>query len=143
MQRSITQWIYWSAALVNTLGVLILSKGLNNSVLMDVDPTLFSSFGLCMIMIWGVCYYACSESAPYNPKIGLIFTLEKLVYVTMWIQWINGDTPSLEEIYERDFFAGVFYSIYGLIDAGYALLFSYTSYVAFRDLHSDLANESR
>ena len=143
MQISTTQWIYWSAALVNTVGVLVLSKGLSNSTLMETDPILFGPFGLCMLMVWGGCYYACSESAPYNPKIGLIFTLEKLVYFVLWIQWINGESPPLAELYQRDLFAGLFYTIYGLIDVGYAGLFSYTAYKAYTKLNIESLNLSK
>ena len=135
-QVTLTQWVYWSAAFVNTIGVLILSKGFTNSTLMEIDPTVFGPFGLCMIMIWGGCYYACSDSAPSNPKIGLIFTLEKCVYFTLWIQWINGNSTPLAEIYQKDLFAGLFYTIYGLIDAGYALMFSYTAYKAYTKINT-------
>ena len=99
MSINFTLWVYWSAALINTVGVLFLSKGFSNSTLMETDPILFGPFGLCMIMVWGGCYYACADSASSNPKIGLIFTLEKIIYVGMWIMWITGDTPSLDSLY--------------------------------------------
>ena len=134
MSINFTLWEYWSAALINTVGVLLLSKGLSNSTLMETDPILFGPFGLCMIMVWGGCYYACADSAHSNPKIGLIFTLEKMIYVGMWMMWITDDTPSLDSLYQRDLFAGLFYTIYGVIDFSYALLFGYTAYKSYRHL---------
>ena len=141
MSNRFILWVYWSAALVNTVGVLILSKGLSNQTLMKTDPLLFGPFGLCMIVVWGLCYYACAESALISPKIGLVFTLEKLMYVTMWIGWMRGDY-SLKDVYQDDLFAGVFYSIYGVIDLIYACLFLYTAYRAHQIQQSNLGGSN-
>ena len=119
--------IYYSAALVNTVGVLLLSYGLTNQTLMETDPTLFSGFGLVMIMIWGLCYYACAQAARTYRGISLVFGLEKLVYCVLWINFVQGDV-SWSELYERDLFAGLFYSIYGIIDGFYMSLFFVCAY---------------
>ena len=81
-------YIYYSAAFANTIGVLFFTKGLTNQTLMQTDPTLFSRFGLGMIMMWGVCYYACAQAAYHYRSISLAFALEKLIYVCMWILFL-------------------------------------------------------
>ena len=116
--------IYYSAAFVNTIGVLVFTRGLTNQTLIEVDPNHFSRFGLIMIMTWGVCYYACAQAARKHHAISLTFALEKLIYVLTWISFISGPV-NWSQLYDRDLFAGVFYAIYGVIDAIYMSLFLY------------------
>ena len=122
-------FIYYSAAFVNTVGVLFFTRGLTNQTLMETDPALFSRFGFVMIMMWGICYYACTHAAYTHRSISLSFALEKLIYVCMWVSFISGPVD-WAQLYERDLFAGVFYCIYGVIDAIYLLLFLYCAYQA-------------
>ena len=42
----------------------------------------------------------------------------------MWVTFISGPI-NWSQLYERDLFAGVFYTIYGVVDAIYMLLFLY------------------
>ena len=137
MPLHFVQWVYWSAASINIFGVFLLSKGLSNSILMNEDPTLFSSFGLCMIMIWGGCYYACTDSARSHYEIGIIFAIEKTAYVVMWFRWVFGETTSLFDLIQQDLFAGIFYAIYGIIDFSYALLFIYIAYHVYHSTKSE------
>ena len=134
-------FIYYSAAFVNTIGVFVLSQGLTSQALMDTDPTLFSRFGLVMIMMWGVCYYACAQAAYTHRSISVSFALEKLIYVCMWIMFILGPVD-WSQLYERDLLAGLFYSIYGVIDAIYLTLFLYCAYHARPAEASDEATSS-
>ena len=94
---------------------------------MQTDPTLFSRFGLGMIMMWGVCYYACAQAAYHYRSISLAFALEKLIYVCMWILFLQSPVD-WAELYQKDFLAALFYSIYGVVDGVYLLLFMYCAY---------------
>jgi len=47
----------------------------------------------------------------------------------MWVSFISGPV-NWAQLYEQDLFAGIFYSIYGVIDAIYLLLFLYCAYQA-------------
>jgi hypothetical protein len=125
-----TDWVYYSAAFVNTVGVLIFTKCLTNQDLMTTDPTLFSRFGLLMVMIWGLCYFASRQVAQSQASISLVFALEKLAYFVAWIGFIQGPVD-WERLYQSDLFAGLFYSIYGLVDGTYMLLFVYCAYGAY------------
>ena len=119
--------VYYTAAFANIIGVMIFTKGLTNQVLIETHPTLFSQFGILMIMMWGLCYFVCTDAAVDYASISLVFALEKLAYCVSWIIFIQGDIDwSL--LYEKDLFAGVFYSIYGVVDGIYLLLFLYCAY---------------
>lgn len=121
--------IYYSAAFINIIGVLFLSKGFTNQTLIQTDATLFSRFGLCMIILWGFCYFVCAPAAHQYPSISIVFAMEKLVYLVMWIHFIQGPVQ-WSTLYEQDLFAGIFYSIYGLIDGVFMLLFVYSAHYA-------------
>ena len=120
-KKSQLLYVYYSAAFVNIIGVLFFTRGLTNQTLMQTDPTLFSRFGLCMIMMWGVCYYACAQAAHHYRSISLAFALEKLIYVCMWVQFLLSPVD-WADLYRQDLFAGLFYSIYGVVDGIYLLL---------------------
>ena len=55
------------------------------------------------------------------------FALEKLVYVVVWFNWISEN--SLAQLYAKDLFAGVFYSIYGPNDLIFMLFFAWVFWI--------------
>lgn len=123
------QTVYFSAAFVNTFGLLLLSKGLTNHTLIDTDPTLFSSFGLGMIIMWGVCYFACAHAAENWSRISLAFALEKSIYFVAWLCFIQSPID-WDLLYQQDLFAGIFYSLYGVVDGLFMCLFITCAYRA-------------
>lgn len=110
-----------AAAIANFSGVLLFSKGLTNTVLMETDPVVMSSFGLVMIMVWGLAYLAAAFTQANLKWFAAAFAIEKLVYVVCWVTWIT--SHSLSDVYQQDLFAGIFYSIYGVNDAIFMLFF--------------------
>ena len=52
-----------------------------------------------------------------------VFSIEKLVYVIVWLAFIT--SHSLSAIYEHDVLAGAFYTIYGANDFIFMLFFSF------------------
>ncbi|ENQ8701963.1 hypothetical protein ACEQ77_002096 [Vibrio harveyi] len=111
------------AAMMNIGGVLIFSRGFNNPVINEFDPMVMSNFGLLMIVIWGLAYLGAASITSGVKWLAGAFTIEKLVYVFVWLQWIQGN--SLGAVYEQDLFAGIFYSIYGLNDFVFMLFFAW------------------
>ncbi|WP_281188820.1 hypothetical protein [Vibrio harveyi] len=111
------------AAMMNIGGVLIFSRGFNNPVISEFDPMVMSNFGLLMIVIWGLAYLGAASITSGVKWLAGAFTIEKLVYVFVWLQWIRGN--SLGAVYEQDLFAGIFYSIYGLNDFVFMLFFAW------------------
>ena len=135
--------VFQSAALVNTLGVFIFTKSLNAPILQDELPQLFSPFGLISIMVWGLAYWSCRLSASFHPSIGVVFAIEKSLYVFSWVTYM-WDNPPLSDILERDFLSGLFLSIFGIVDFLYLCLFLWSASLAWElklpedeiDLHS-------
>ncbi len=111
------------AGLSNILGVLICSKGLTNDVMMNAQPGVMGFFGLISIVLWGMAYIAVSANYTKVPLLIAVFAIEKLAYVIAWGSFIG--TQSLGAVYEQDFLAGFFYSIYGAMDLCFMLFFGF------------------
>ncbi len=123
MDKALIKKGFILAGIANIGGVLLFSRGFTNEVINQVDPVVMSNFGLVMICIWGLAYIA-AAMLPTNLRwLSGVFALEKLVYVVMWGLWLSAN--SLEAVYSRDLFAGIFYSIYGLNDLLFMLFFAW------------------
>ena len=112
-----------AAALMNISGVLIFSRGFSNLAINNADPVVMSNFGLLMIVVWGLAYLSATTISPNIRWLAGVFAIEKLVYVVVWVKWLFAN--SLTELYSRDVFAGIFYSIYGINDLTFMLFFTY------------------
>jgi len=107
---------------MNIGGVLVFSRAFTNAAINEADPVVMSNFGLLMIVIWGIAYWAAATTTATVKWLMGAFALEKLVYVVVWSNWLLEN--SLAQLYSRDIFAGVFYSIYGLNDLIFMLFFA-------------------
>jgi hypothetical protein len=111
-----------SAALANWLGVLIMSKLLtSHRAFAQVDP-LFSLAGLILILVWGLAFWAVSTNVQAMRPLLLVFVVEKLVYAANHALWFVRD-GQLSTLFHQDALLGVFFAVYGINDALYALLF--------------------
>lgn len=117
--------IFWVAAAVNLLGVPLLTRMFTNQAIVRLDPHLFSTPSLILIVIWGLAYLAASPIYHQAPYLSLAFAGEKLFYGTQWFLWLVSDRPAFGEIWKTDLFAGVWYSIYGVVDSVFGLFFLY------------------
>lgn len=117
-----------AAAAMNIGGVMLFSKGLTNTALMETDPVVMSSFGLIMIMVWGLAYLGAAFTTGSLKWLAGAFAIEKLVYVVAWVTWVS--SHSLQAVYAEDLFAGIFYSIYGLNDGLFMLFFAWVYFRA-------------
>ncbi|AGC78732.1 hypothetical protein LX97_02508 [Nonlabens dokdonensis] len=123
MTKSIITKGFILSGIVNTLGILFFTKVFTNDVIPETDPVVMSYFGLLMIMVWGVAFIAVAKVFEKVKWLIAVFALEKLCYVIAYGYWFTNN--SLQEVYNRDFIAGVFYSIYGLNDFFFMLFFGY------------------
>ena len=121
-----------AASLMNITGVLVFSRAFTNSAINSADPVVMSNFGLVMIVVWGLAYLGASSITSSIKWLAAAFAVEKLVYVVMWLTWHSQN--NLTQLYAQDFFAGVFYSIYGLNDFVFMLFFAW---VFFRQARSE------
>ena len=123
MNNKVLRLGFIAAALMNIGGVLTFSRFFTNSVINDFDPVVMSNFGLLMILVWGLAYLGASFVNSNIKWLAAAFALEKLVYVIAWLVWFSGN--DISSVYEKDLFAGFFYSIYGLNDFIFMLFFTW------------------
>lgn len=112
-----------SAGAMNIAGVLVFSRAFTNIAINDADPVVMSNFGLLMIVVWGIAYWGAAAITSSIKWLAGAFALEKLVYVVVWCHWISDN--SLARLYEKDLFAGLFFSIYGFNDFIFMLFFAW------------------
>lgn len=121
------------AGLVNIVGILVVTQGLQSPTLSSADPAVFSFFGLLLIMVWGLAYLAAAPFASQSVAIPLVFAIEKLAYTVAWLLWRSNTTPeTLEAIVENDVLGGLFMSSYGINDGLFMVFFLAVAVVNFR-----------
>ena len=108
---------------MNIGGVLVFSRAFTNGAINDADPVVMSNFGLLMIAIWGLAYWAAATLTSNIKWLVGAFAIEKLVYGVTWSLWMSEN--NLAQLYSKDFFAGVYYSIYGPNDFVFMLFFTW------------------
>ncbi len=119
-----------AAGLMNIGGVLLFSRAFTNDAINNADPVVMSNFGLLMITVWGLAYVGAAAITSSITWVVAAFALEKLVYVVTWFVWLSEN--SLAQLFSRDFFAGVFFSIYGPNDFVFMLFFAWVFFVQRR-----------
>ena len=122
MNKRLTNIGLIAAGLMNIGGVLVFSRGFTNTAINQADPVVMSNFGLLMIVVWGLAYLGAATVTSSIRWIAGAFAVEKLVYVVVWCKWLSAN--SLAELYAKDLFAGVFFSIYGANDLVFMLFFA-------------------
>jgi len=122
MNKRLTNIGLIAAGLMNIGGVLVFSRGFTNTAINQADPVVMSNFGLLMIVVWGLAYLGAATVTSGIRWIAGAFAVEKLVYVVVWCKWLSAN--SLAELYAKDLFAGVFFSIYGANDLVFMLFFA-------------------
>ncbi|WP_026933722.1 hypothetical protein [Christiangramia echinicola] len=110
------------AGLMN-MSVLVFSRFFSNPVIPEFDPVVMSNFGLLMIVIWGLAYISVAKYYQHTKWLIGVFAVEKLIYGFNWTTWILSN--DLSNIYDKDLFAGLFFSVYGINDWLFFLFFSY------------------
>ena len=108
---------------MNIGGVLLFSRAFTNTAVNQADPVVMSNFGLVMIAVWGLAYLAASSIKSNVKWLAGAFAVEKLVYVVVWAMWHSNN--SVAQLFSKDVFAGVFFSIYGINDFVCMLFFAW------------------
>ena len=120
-----------AAGLMNILAVLTLSRFFTNKAIPQIDPVVMSNFGLLMILVWGCAYLAVATNYSNVKWLVGTFVIEKLIYVIAWVMWIT--TNSVNEVYDKDLFAGIFFSVYGINDFIFFIFFLVVFIKLFRN----------
>ena len=130
MNRTLTRNGLIAAGLMNIGGVLVFSRAFTNVAINVADPIVMSNFGLLMIAVWGLAYLGAAAITSNITWLVGAFAVEKLVYVLCWLNWHSQN--SLTQLYSKDFFAGAFFSIYGLNDFVFMLFFAWVFFMQRR-----------
>ena len=101
----------------------ILEHVLDPIAVLKMAQSVLNPDGLLMIVVWGLAYLSAATISSNIRWLAGAFALEKLVYGVVWIKWLS--VNSLTELYAKDVFAGVFYSIYGINDLLFMLFFAW------------------
>lgn len=120
------------AGLANIVGILIITRGMTTDTLSDADPTLFSSFGILMIILWGLAYIGTSRFATTSVLLPATFAIEKLAYTLAWVFWTADHGDTVAAISEHDFLGGLFLGGYGINDGLWCLFFAVVAIINFR-----------
>lgn len=111
------------SGLLNIVAVLVLSRFFTNEFIPKYDNVVMSNFGLLMIVVWGFTYISVAKNYAKVKWIVTAFSIEKLIYVIIWIDWrLKNDVSS---IFNEDMMAGIFYSIYGINNIFFFIFFTY------------------
>ena len=119
-----------AAGVMNIGGVLLFSRAFTNLAINSADPVVMSNFGLLMIVVWGLAYLAAAFISSSIKWLAGAFALEKLIYVVVWIRWLLEN--DLAQLYSKDFFAGAFFSIYGVSDLIFMIFFAWIFFLQLR-----------
>ena len=123
--------IFILSGLINIVAVLVLSRFFTNIYITKYDATVMSNFGLLMIVLWGFTYISVAKSYKKVKWIVAVFAIEKLIYGIIWVKWRLQN--SVSPIFDEDFMAGIFYSIYGINDILFCIFFSVVFLKLFRN----------
>lgn len=115
---------FLAGGLVNIIGVLTFSAGFTSDGLAQLQPALFSDFGLFAIILWGLAYIAVSRSYTAVPWLVAVFVLEKLAYGLAWLHWMSGNSMQLDALFEQQPLSASFMLIYGLNDWAFCVFFA-------------------
>ncbi|MEE2789064.1 MAG: hypothetical protein VX589_17140 [Myxococcota bacterium] len=125
------------------LGMGFLLAGLANFVVLIAPLGLIESFdavdphfddaGCILIALWGAAYLSIRHAYRQLPSLCLVFAIEKCSYVVRWIAWFTGERPTLGRIYADNAWHGIFFSIYGAVDAIAMLFFTVAAVTAYRN----------
>lgn len=125
MKEKYIKNLFYLAGAVNILGTLTLSRFFTNESLVQIDPTIISSSGLILIIVWGLAFLATSNHYQKNRWIVGVFALEKITYVAMWCYWYFTKDYTLKSLFDLDFMTGFFYATFGLNDLLFLCFFCY------------------
>ena len=125
MKEKYIKNFFYLAGAVNILGTLTLSRFFTNESLVQIDPTIISSSGLILIIVWGLAFLATSNHYQKNRWIVGVFALEKITYVAMWCYWYFTKDYTLKSLFDLDFMTGFFYATFGLNDLLFLCFFCY------------------
>ncbi|HOP62371.1 MAG TPA: hypothetical protein PK358_09670 [Spirochaetota bacterium] len=132
MSKNTIKTIFWSAGLFNIGAGLIFSLLFTNPYPARYYPSVFSDFGLIIIMLWGLAYISVSSTYMHVRGLMLIFTIEKLIYFITWIWFLVDKGSMLPGILSESFITGLALSSYGSVDFLFGCFFAWVWFKGYK-----------
>lgn len=114
---------FWLAGAFNVFGILLFSKVFTNTLMMSVDPAIFSWPGLVAILLWGLAYASVGRVYLAVPYLVLVFFVEKMLYGVTWMIWLSKNGSTLPSLFAESPLTATFYAVYGGGDILFGLFF--------------------
>jgi len=76
-------------AIYNILGCLCVTKFFTSKTFFTIYPEVFGREGMICIMLWGLAYLSIMFSYVNTPYTTLVFVVEKLLYVIIYIVFLT------------------------------------------------------
>lgn len=111
------------ASAYNIVGILTISKAFTNPLMEALDPVVFSSMGIISIILWGLAYSAVAKTYQFVPTLVLVFSVEKMIYVVIWLMWISKNSSKLPSLFSESPLTAAFFAVYGAGDFAFSLFF--------------------
>ena len=126
-------------------GMLAFNMGFTRAdAIMAYNPQVFSHFGQATILVWGIAFLLAGLSDGNKPSyLWLAFTLEKVMYVSSWLVYIQHIPRPAISFANLEFLAPLFHVIYGPIDFVFMLLFAQQGVAAIRQQQDQVSRRKR
>jgi hypothetical protein len=85
----------------NVVGILVFTRFFTARGFFEAYPEAFSREGCVGVMLWGLAYLSVCTTYMNTPYTVLLFALEKLVYVIMWIVFLKNMKKSEEKSFSK------------------------------------------
>ena len=115
--------VFVMAGMANIVTILVATRLFTDPLISQVDPAVFSTPSLILIMVWGLAYLTVAPHWWKLPPMCLVFMLEKLVFVGMWVRWMLHSRDQLPGLWEIDWQIALFYGGYGVVDIAFSGFF--------------------
>jgi len=105
-------------AAYNILGCLCVTKFFTSKTFFTIYPEVFGREGMICIMLWGLAYLSIMFSYVNTPYTTLVFVVEKLLYVIIYIVFLTKKNGGelIKKAGTEDPLAALFFSVFGIGD---------------------------
>ena len=132
MTKKMIQKIFWAAGIINIIGMLSVSLFFTSPYPGKYYPLVFSSFGMIVIMLWGLANIAVSSVYMHVRMLLFVFALERMAYTITWIIFIATSGSLIPVIFQESIITGLILGSYGLCDAAFSLFFTWVGLKGYR-----------
>jgi len=144
------------SAFVNVFGMLVATRGYTTAHLLEEQqPSVFSFPSVLLVQLWGLAFLATASRFEHNAIMCATFVAEKVrpqwrlpvlvwfrptclcvlsypqvLYTLCWLSYMSREETDLAALWRRDWLTGLFFTVYGINDFFFAVVFGIALIVA-------------